>query len=134
MNNKTEQCFCQSHYDNNNDLQDCTCGKCGKPDSNSWEDEFDNLDIFSAPVPDKYNHKVRGYDDGLQTFVVDISEAKDFIRQALHSQKKLLIEEIPKRKMHSKGCPRFMDDDYICSCGASVYNKAIEDVIKQLKD
>lgn len=23
-----EQCFCQSHYDNNETLQDCTCGSC----------------------------------------------------------------------------------------------------------
>ncbi len=27
---KVEQCFCQSYYDENNILQDCTCGKCGK--------------------------------------------------------------------------------------------------------
>jgi hypothetical protein len=25
---KTEQCFCKSYYDDNGDLQDCTCGKC----------------------------------------------------------------------------------------------------------
>ena len=27
-NEKTEQCFCQSYYDDDNVLQDCTCGKC----------------------------------------------------------------------------------------------------------
>ena len=25
---KTEQCFCQSYYDDDNVLRDCTCGKC----------------------------------------------------------------------------------------------------------
>ena len=25
---KSEQCYCQSYFDNNNKLQDCTCGKC----------------------------------------------------------------------------------------------------------
>lgn len=25
---KAEQCFCKSYYDDDNDLQDCTCGKC----------------------------------------------------------------------------------------------------------
>ena len=30
MNNKNnEQCFCQSYYDDNNILRDCSCGKCG---------------------------------------------------------------------------------------------------------
>ncbi|GEM_PF-5046117 len=24
-----EQCFCQSYYDDNNILRDCSCGKCG---------------------------------------------------------------------------------------------------------
>jgi len=24
----TEQCFCQSYFDDDNVLQDCTCGKC----------------------------------------------------------------------------------------------------------
>jgi polyferredoxin len=27
---KNEQCFCPSFYDDNNVLQDCICGKCGK--------------------------------------------------------------------------------------------------------
>src|ERR1035437_232588 len=27
---KVEQCFCQSYYDENNNLKDCTCGKCGE--------------------------------------------------------------------------------------------------------
>ena len=27
----TEQCFCQSYIDDDNELQDCTCGKCDKP-------------------------------------------------------------------------------------------------------
>lgn len=31
MSKKTEQCFCQSYYDDENILCDCTCGKCGKP-------------------------------------------------------------------------------------------------------
>ncbi len=26
---KTEQCFCQSYYDDDSVLQNCTCGKCG---------------------------------------------------------------------------------------------------------
>lgn len=30
---KTQQCFCQSYYDDNNVLQDCTCGKCEKDSS-----------------------------------------------------------------------------------------------------
>ena len=25
---KTEQCFCQSYFDDENKLRDCTCGKC----------------------------------------------------------------------------------------------------------
>ncbi len=24
-----EQCFCKSYYDENNELKDCTCGRCG---------------------------------------------------------------------------------------------------------
>ena len=28
MKNNTEQYKCQSYYDNNNELRDCTCGKC----------------------------------------------------------------------------------------------------------
>ena len=26
------QCFCRSYYDDEGKLQDCTCGKCGKPE------------------------------------------------------------------------------------------------------
>jgi len=25
---EAEQCFCQSYFDDDNKLQDCTCGKC----------------------------------------------------------------------------------------------------------
>jgi len=32
MSKKTEQCFCQSYYDDENVLCDCTCGKCGDID------------------------------------------------------------------------------------------------------
>ena len=28
-NQNNEQCFCQSYYDDNNILRDCSCGKCG---------------------------------------------------------------------------------------------------------
>jgi len=37
----TEQCFCQSYYDDSNNLKDCTCGKCGysvnHTHSRSWD-------------------------------------------------------------------------------------------------
>jgi hypothetical protein len=29
---KTKPCFCQSYYDDDNVLRDCTCGECGKDD------------------------------------------------------------------------------------------------------
>jgi len=38
------QCFCRSYYDDEGKLQDCTCGKCGKPEpcqlhkETEWED------------------------------------------------------------------------------------------------
>ena len=36
---KKEECFCKSYFDNNNVLQNCSCGKCGKI-TNSYADEM----------------------------------------------------------------------------------------------
>lgn len=36
---KTEQYKCQSYYDDNNVLQDCTCGKCDKEEGKNIESQ-----------------------------------------------------------------------------------------------
>ena len=36
MEEEKEQCFCQSYYDDNNILQDCTCGKCEKKEEKTY--------------------------------------------------------------------------------------------------
>lgn len=48
---KTEQCFCQSYYDNLG-LQDCTCGKCGKTTVSARE-EFKGIEMFLSLEIDK---------------------------------------------------------------------------------
>lgn len=44
------QCFCKSYYDDDGILQDCTCGKCGKPKPESKEDW---REIFDHEFADK---------------------------------------------------------------------------------
>lgn len=44
----TEQCFCKSYFDDDNQLQDCTCGKCKKNKS-----EYDTVMVHDEEDFDK---------------------------------------------------------------------------------
>lgn len=50
-----------------------------------WEDRFDKLKIFSAPISNDIN--------GVKTFVVDIQEVKDFIRETLANERMKIRDE-----------------------------------------
>ncbi len=79
MENKTEQCFCQSYYDDNNELQNCTCGKCGTKNKRAeWEREFD---IFIKNNTDLLH--TNGDSGWLEENKRDLVNIKSFIRQLL---------------------------------------------------
>ena|SRR3990167_1580095 len=57
-------------------------------DTQSWEEEFEKLKIFSAPVPNG------GMD--IHTFVVDIQEVHGFITTLLEKTKQETVKEVKK--------------------------------------
>lgn len=63
----------------------------------NWEEEFDKLTVFSAPMPK---------DNNVHTFVVDIQEVKDFISQLLSSERTKLLKEIEEKIDESPLCLR----------------------------
>ena len=89
MTKETEQCFCQSYYDENNELQDCTCGKCGNKDK-QWEEKFDN----------KFPNQKSGYQDRSGKYVclfnpaVDVDDLKYFIKSLLKEFKDDIVSDI----------------------------------------
>jgi hypothetical protein len=80
--NKTEQCFCQSYYDDNGILQNCTCGKCGELE---WEKEFKS---------NFYVADISRLDNGNLWLHSVIS----FIHSLLASQRQKYIEEMEREK------------------------------------
>lgn len=54
----------------------------------TWEEEFDKLTVFSAPMPK---------DNNVHTFVVDIQEVKDFIKTLLSTTRNEVIKEIEEK-------------------------------------
>jgi hypothetical protein len=58
----------------------------------NWQEEFDKLPIFSAPVPQDIN--------GVHTFVVDISVVKAFIAKTVEEAKREAMSEIYTDLIH----------------------------------
>jgi len=88
---KTDQCFCQSYYDDNNVLLDCTCGKCGKTPNTALQEEwkqrfFDKFVIVDHGFDgDDYDAKPMEW-NGWNTINPDeyqIEQMMDFITQEL---------------------------------------------------
>jgi hypothetical protein len=74
---------CQSYYDDDNILQDCTCGKCGEE---SWEKEYNRKYAPLMAKIDEYYWQ-KGYSK-LE------NDLRKFISQALSSQLKEVEERI----------------------------------------
>ena len=113
---KTEQCFCQSYYDDDNVLQDCTCGKCSMPTKTQkdWEKEFDNE---FTKVTDT---------DGFEMIDESPKTMKYFIRQLLKQQKKEIIKEIENKMEEASTWDR--DTTKTVS-----YIEALDDIINIIK-
>ena len=73
---------CQSYYDDDNILQDCTCGKCGEK---SWEKEYNRKYAPLMAKIDEYYWQ-KGYSK-LE------NDLRKFISQALSSQRAELLEK-----------------------------------------
>lgn len=67
---KIPQCFCKSYYDDEGILQDCTCGKCGKP---------------KEPI---------------KTFKASVGDYEYFENRAVKEYKRRLIEKIESWAIH----------------------------------
>ena len=74
---------CQSYYDDDNILQDCTCGKCGEE---SWEKEYNRKYAPLMAKIDEYYWQ-KGYPK-LE------NDLRKFISQALSSQLKEVLESL----------------------------------------
>jgi len=72
-----DQCFCQSYYNDDGILQDCTCGKC-KQRIEEWEETFDN----------KFHTKI-SQENGL----CSCEDIKSFIRSELQKARKESYEK-----------------------------------------
>jgi len=71
-NQNNEQCFCQSYYDDNLILRDCSCGKCGfsKQEIRKLEQEIRKLEL-EASVPT--------LEDQREQLEADIKEVKEIL-------------------------------------------------------
>ena len=131
----TEQFACQSYSDDDGILKDCTCGKCGVPDTNycdsmtpeereaqskievtyttsnppdtEWENEFDAM----------ASELLVGFDSGYSDEImlssapdVSIERLKSFIRNLLTSRDTYWKERVRKEVVGMKVW--FMEEDY----------------------
>lgn len=109
---------CQSYYDDDNILQDCTCGKCGEE---SWEKEYNRKYAPLMAKIDEYYWQ-KGYSK-LE------NDLRKFISQALSSQRAELLEKIEKFS-EGIGCeknPRWVLSEVKKIIGGKEMNKPREE-------
>ena len=76
--NKTDQYKCQSYYDDNNVLQDCTCGKCAEPTPSLDSSKNEIWNTIESYVPDLSNQigwgTMDSLCDGLHALIIQESD------------------------------------------------------------
>ena len=86
-----DTCFCQSYYDDDHKLQDCSCGKCGKPSSFAGD-----TNVTSKPEEtweDKFDESVKKWTKRDGPYWPDWDKVKQFITQALANERKRAFEK-----------------------------------------
>ena len=89
-----EQYQCQSYYDDEGTLQDCTCGKCGKQTTSTDIEEVKKL-IWDS-LDDIYHRGHRGATDEINDYYAEIEEKIDALVSNKSELKKEVVREFVK--------------------------------------
>lgn len=115
---KREPIFCQSYYDDNNVLQDCTCGKCEEKTDIKAEAEKALIERLS-------NSRALEWAEASELMGKFIDKA---ISQAAEAEVRLFMQEMQKRA--DKTPPNLLLNEIVNYAGERI--KALTNKIKKL--